>query len=139
MSDNKTQKNADSVHAFLETIENQQKLQDSQQLLKMMQSVSGEKPAMWGPSIIGFGEYHYKYDSGREGDFMRIGFSPRKSNISVYIMPGFSDYQVLMDKLGKHKLGKSCLYINKLADVDLDVLQELMVQSLEDMKKKYGP
>ncbi|WP_395373500.1 DUF1801 domain-containing protein [Marinicella sp. W31] len=139
MSENKTQKNAASVQAFLETVEHKQKLEDSQQLLHMMQAVSGEEPAMWGPSIIGFGEYHYKYDSGREGDFMRIGFSPRKSNISIYIIPGFSPYQDLMDKLGKHKLGKSCLYINKLADVDQDVLKELMARSLDDMKKKYGP
>jgi len=139
MSENKTKKNQESVQTFLDTIENAQKKADSEQILQMMQEASGEPPAMWGPTIIGFGEYHYKYDSGREGDFMRIGFSPRKNNLSLYIMPGFSNYQPLLDQLGKHKLGKSCLYINKLDDIDTDVLKQLMDRSLEDMKKKYGP
>ena len=139
MSDNKTQKNDDSVRAFLDTIEHAGKKADSELILDMMHKATGKPAKMWGKTIVGFDEYHYRYDSGREGDFMRIGFSPRKSNLSIYIMPGFSEYQDLLDKLGKHKIGKSCLYVNRLSDVDQDVLQELMERSLEDMKKKYGP
>ena len=93
---------------------------------------------MWGSSIVGFGRYHYKYDSGREGDFMKVGFSPRKQNISLYIMTGFDRYEELMAKLGKFKTGKSCLYINKLADVDEDVLTELITISYDLMTEKYG-
>lgn len=93
---------------------------------------------MWGPSIVGFGEYHYKYESGREGDFLITGFSPRKSALTIYIMPGFARYEALMDKLGKHRTGKSCLYINRLDDVDLSVLEELVTRSVEYMTEKYG-
>ena len=92
---------------------------------------------MWGPAIVGFGQYHYRYDSGREGDFMRTGFSPRKANMAVYIMPGYSDHSAILARLGKHKSGKSCLNINKLADVDLDVLEELIRAGLADMAEKY--
>lgn len=93
---------------------------------------------MWGPSIVGFGEYHYKYESGREGDFLITGFSPRKSALTIYIMPGFARYEALMAKLGKHRTGKSCLYINRLDDVDLSVLEELVTRSVEYMTEKYG-
>ena len=93
---------------------------------------------MWGPSIVGYGEYHYKYDSGREGDFLITGFSPRKQALTVYIMPGFSQYDDLMTKLGKYKTGRSCLYINKLEDIDLKVLETLIKKSAAYMKKKYG-
>lgn len=93
---------------------------------------------MWGPSIVGFGEYHYKYESGREGDFLITGFSPRKSALTIYIMPGFTRYEALMEKLGKHRTGKSCLYINRLDDVDLSVLEELVTRSVEYMTEKYG-
>lgn len=93
---------------------------------------------MWGPSIVGFGEYRYKYESGREGDFLITGFSPRKSALTIYIMPGFARYEALMDKLGKHRTGKSCLYINRLDDVDLSVLEELVTCSVEYMTEKYG-
>ena len=93
---------------------------------------------MWGTSIVGFGEYHYKYESGREGDFLITGFSPRKSAFTIYIMPGFARYEALMDKLGKHRTGKSCLYINRLDDVDLSVLEELVTRSVEYMTEKYG-
>ena len=93
---------------------------------------------MWGASIIGYGEYHYKYDSGREGDFLMTGFSPRKQNISLYIMMGFSKFDALLSKLGKHKLGKSCLYINKLADIDEKILKEIIRLSFEQMKEKYN-
>ena len=103
----------------------------------MMQEATGCEPKMWGASMIGFGSYHYKYDSGREGDFMLVGFAPRKSNISVYIIPGFSDYESELEKLGKHKTGKSCLYINKLEEVDKNVLQHLISDSVVRMRKKY--
>ncbi|MCO5207271.1 MAG: DUF1801 domain-containing protein, partial [Anaerolineae bacterium] len=95
--------------------------------------VTGEPGALWGTSIVGFGTYHYKYASGREGDWFVTGFSPRKQNMTLYIMPGFEQYNDLLSKLGKHKTGKSCLYINKLDDVDLDVLRELVAQSADYM------
>ncbi len=92
---------------------------------------------MWGPTIVGYGQYHYTYDSGRQGDFLATGFSPRKSNLSIYIMPGYADFQTILDRLGKHKIGKSCLYINKLVDVDLDVLAELIRAGLADLAAKW--
>ncbi len=98
-----------------------------------MEEVTGEKGKMWGDSIIGFGSYRYTYASGREGDWMLVGFSPRKQNITLYIMSGFDNYQNLLDKLGKHKTGKSCLYINKTEDVDMDVLRHLVKQSVDHM------
>ena len=101
-----------------------------------MEQITKEKPKMWGSSIVGFGSYHYKGESGREGDWMLIGFSPRKQNITLYIMPGFERYPGLMKKLGKHSTGKSCLYIKRLSDVDVDVLKELMTESLKVMKKQ---
>lgn len=97
----------------------------------MMERITGEKPKMWGSSIVGFGDVHYKYESGREGDWFGVGFSPRKTSLTLYIMPGFSEYRPLMAKLGKFKTGKSCLYINKLSDVDHDVLEELIAKSYE--------
>jgi hypothetical protein len=135
---NKTQANENSVADFLEKVEPQKRKEDAFTLLKIMEEISGEKAKMWGDSIIGYGTYHYKYESGREGDFLRIGFSPRKTALSLYIMSGFSSYEQLMKKLGKHKTGKACLYIKKLEDVDLAVLKELMKASLEYMKEKYG-
>ncbi len=92
---------------------------------------------MWGPSIVGYGRYHYRYKSGREGDFLATGFSPRKAALSIYIMPGYADFGDILSRLGKHKLGKSCLYVNKLADIDLDVLAELIRAGLEDLEKHW--
>jgi hypothetical protein len=135
---NKTTENDASVTAFLNTVEHDGKRSDAFRILEMMRSCTGEEPKMWGSSIVGFGRYHYKYDSGREGDFMKVGFSPRKQNISLYIMTGFDRYDALMDKLGKFKTGKSCLYINKLADVDEDVLKDLITTSYDLMTEKYG-
>ncbi|MBV7338085.1 DUF1801 domain-containing protein [Chloroflexi bacterium TSY] len=100
-----------------------------------MKEVTGEEPQMWGTSIIGFGSYHFKYASGREGDWMLVGFSPRKQNLTLYIMPGFENYDELLGNLGKHKTGKSCLYINKLADVDQGVLKKLVKQSVDHMRE----
>jgi hypothetical protein len=135
---NKTIENDSSVTAFLNAVEHEGKRTDAFQILELMRSCTGEEPKMWGSSIVGFGKYHYKYDSGREGDFMKVGFSPRKQNISLYIMTGFDRYDELMDKLGKFKTGKSCLYINKLADVDEDVLKDLITTSYDLMTEKYG-
>jgi len=113
MAENKTKATNTRVKDFLNTVEQDQKRADSFAILKMMEEASGEKAKMWGSSIIGFGTYHYKYDSGREGDFMRIGFSPRKQKIVLYLMTGATRDQELLQKLGKYKTGKSCLYINK--------------------------
>ncbi len=137
MAENKTKATKESVHAFINSIEDVQKRADSKAVMKMMQEVTKEKPRMWGPSIVGFGTYHYKYESGREGDAALTGFSPRKQALSVYIVPGFSKYAVLMKKLGKYKTGRSCLYIKKLEDVDQKVLKELVKQSVSSMRKKY--
>ena len=132
-AENKTKKTKASVEEFLNGVEHEGKRQDSFTILEMMRDVTGLEPVMWGPSIVGFGSYHYKYASGREGDMPVTGFYPRKQSLTLYIMPGFDAYESLLDKLGKHKLGKSCLYINKLADVDLDVLRELVTESVAAM------
>lgn len=130
MSDLKTQKNDASVTEFLEGVDDPHKRQDSYEILKMMQQITGKPPSMWGPSIIGFGSYHYKYASGREGDWFQIGFSPRKQNLTLYFMDGVGKYQELLGKLGKHSIGKGCLYIKKLEDVDLTVLKRMIAGSV---------
>ena len=117
MAENKTQKTGASVEDFIESVENKRRREDGFALLEIMKDVTGEEAEMWGPSIIGFGDYHYKYESGREGDFFLTGFSPRKQSLSLYIMAGFEEYDSLLGALGKHRKGASCLYINKLADV----------------------
>ncbi len=137
MSNNKTQATEASVIKFLTAVTPEQKRQDAFTLLEMMERLSGYQAKMWGPSIVGFGQYHYRYDSGREGDFMRIGFSPRKANISLYIITGLSRYPELLDQLGKHKTGKSCLYVNKLKDIKLNVLEQLISKELAYMAEKY--
>jgi hypothetical protein len=133
MAENKTRPTDASVTEFLNNIENERKRQDSFIILELMKEVSGYEPKMWGDSIVGFGEYHYQYASGREGDMFLTGFSPRKQNLTLYIMAGFDNYDTLLDQLGKHKTGKSCLYINKIADVDQAVLKELVKQSVQHM------
>lgn len=137
MAEMKTQETDASVDDFLDAVEPDRRRQDGRILCDLMSRVTGLEPKMWGPSIVGFGRYHYKYHSGREGDFFLTGFSPRKSALSVYIMPGFSEYADLMDQLGKHKTGRSCLYINKLDDVDLRTLEELIRRSVATMKSRY--
>ncbi len=129
MSDLKTKKNEASVEGFLQSVENDKRREDSFVVLDLMKEVTGEKPTMWGTSIVGFGSYHYKGASGREGDWMKVGFSPRKKSMTLYIMDGFGSYDALLQKLGKYKTGKSCLYINKLEDVDQAVLRKLVKQS----------
>ncbi len=137
MADLKTRKNRASVEKFLASVDNETRREDAFKVLELMEKITGEAPVMWGTAIVGFGSYHYKYASGREGDWMMVGFSPRKQNLAIYIMPGFSAYDELMEKLGKHKTGKSCLYINKLDDVHLPTLRKLVRESFRAMKKKY--
>ena len=138
MAENKTVKTGASVDEFMAGVENKRRREDGLVLLKMMRDVSGLEPEMWGPSIIGFGSYHYRYESGREGDMPLIGFSPRKQSLSLYIMSGFDEYDDLLGRLGKHRTGASCLYINKLADVDMGVLRELVSRSVEHMGAGSG-
>ena len=135
MAEMKTKLNNGDVHAFLNNIPDEKKRQDALTILKLMQDATDVKPRMWGDSIVGFGSYHYKYASGREGDWFLTGFSPRKQNLTLYIMPGFEKYEILLSKLGKHSIGKSCLYIKEMEDVDVDVLKELIKQSVEYMAK----
>nr|QEE18133.1 hypothetical protein DSAG12_03971 [Candidatus Prometheoarchaeum syntrophicum] len=137
MSDLKTKQTDKSVNEFLSKIEDPIKQKASRQILKIMKEVSKTDPKMWGESIIGFGNYHYKYATGREGDWMRIGFSPRKQYLTLYIMDGFDKYNELMEKLGKYKTGKSCLYIKKMQDIDINILKELMKESLLNMDKLF--
>jgi len=137
MSTKKTKKNDASVTDFLDNVTHPVKREDSLELLRMMKEITGVAPKMWGGSIVGFDEYHYVYASGREGDWPIVGFSPRKQNISLYIMPGFTRFEQLLEKLGKHKVSKSCLYINKLADVNKEILAEIITESVAVMRKKY--
>ena len=129
MAEMKTKQTEASVEDFLNLIEDNQKREDCFEIAKMMKQVTKKEPKMWGPSIIGFGSYHYKYESGREGDSLQIGFSPRKQNITLYILLGANHENPLLQKLGKHSTGKGCLYIKRLADVDKKVLQELIKES----------
>ncbi len=129
MAEMKTVQTEASVEDFLNLIENSQKREDCFEIVKMMKQVTKKEPKMWGPSIIGFGSYHYKYESGREGDSPQIGFSPRKQNITLYILSGADHENPLLQKLGKHSTSKVCLYIKRLADVDKKVLQELIKES----------
>jgi len=137
MAENKTKPTKLSVPAFIAAVTDATRRADAKALVKLMQSATGEKPKMWGPSIIGFGSYHYKYDSGREGDMPLIGFSPRKAATVLYNMSGFSGSESLRAKLGKHTTGKGCLYIKKLAEVDQKVLETLVVKSVGAMRARY--
>lgn len=139
MAENKTKQTSASVDAFLRKIKNKKRQEDSFVVLDLMKKLTKEQPKMWGPSIVGFGSYHYKYESGREGDMPVIGFSPRAQSMTIYIMPGFDQHDDLMSNLGKYKTGKSCLYINKLEDVDQKALVALMKESINHIKKKYKP
>ncbi|KAA3653201.1 MAG: DUF1801 domain-containing protein [Bacteroidetes bacterium] len=137
MAANKTQATTASVTDFIETVEHEQKKKDAYVLLELMTSITNEKGVLWGTNLIGFGNYHYKYESGREGDFFKVGFSPRKTAISIYIIPGFERYDELMQQLGKFKTGASCLYVNKLSDIDLTILKQLIEQSFAYMTAKH--
>lgn len=134
----KTIVNDASVNDFINTVSDEQKRNDSYKLLEIFSKITGEKPKMWGSSIIGFGQYHYKSErSNQEGDWPLTGFSPRKQNLTLYFMLGFDEYAGLLQKLGKHKISKGCLYINKLKDVDQSVLEDLVRKSFLAMKKEY--
>ena len=135
MAELKTKKNEASVTKFLDGVKDEKKREDSYIILKLMKQITKADPKMWGDSMIGFGSYHYKYASGREGDWFVTGFSPRKQSLTLYIMAGISKYPDLLKKLGKFKTGKGCLYINKIEDVDIKILKELIKQSVGYLKK----
>lgn len=137
MSELKTKRNDGDVRGYLESVANKRRREDALVMLELMREITGEPPEMWGSSIVGFGSYHYRYASGREGDWPIIGFAPRKQSLTLYIMPGFDRYEDLMAKLGKYKTGKSCLYINKLDDVNMETLKALIAESVEYMRRAY--
>ena len=137
MATNKTQVTAVDPDQFVAAIEHPTRRADAETLMALMRRATGCEPKMWGPSIVGFGRYHYVYDTGREGDSMLTGFSPRKANSAVYILPGYDDLGDDLALLGKHKKGKSCLNINKLDDVDLEVLERIVAESVERMRASY--
>ena len=134
---NKTVPTDVAVEDFIAAVTPERKQDEARQLDALFREVTGYAPRMWGPTIIGYGQYHYVYDSGREGDFLATGFSPRKAQHSIYVMPGYTDFSEILSRLGKHKIGKSCLYVNKLADIDLDVLAELIRAGLDDLDKRW--
>ncbi|NPD44023.1 MULTISPECIES: DUF1801 domain-containing protein [unclassified Lentimicrobium] len=129
----KTKLNDKDVIAFLEKIEDEKKRSDSFELLDLFTKITMAEPKMWGENIIGFGSYHYKYESGQEGQWFKIGFSPRKAKFSLYVMSGFDYLKPYLDQLGKHKIGKSCLYVNKLADIDKNILENLVLESFNHL------
>ncbi len=133
----KTSQNDSSVDAFIASVENERRRADAENLLTLFGRVTKLQPKMWGPSIIGYGRYEYRYDSGREGESLMTGFSPRKASMSIYIMPGYQDLSSMLARLGKHKTGKSCLYVNKLDDVDEAVLEEIIHFGLTYMRSNY--
>ncbi len=137
MSELKTKQNDADVEVFLGSVGNERRREDSFTVLDLMKRITGEEPRMWGAAIVGFGTYRYRYASGRSGEWPRIGFSPRKQSLTVYVMPGFSNHDELLSRLGKHRTGKSCLYINKLADIDMGVLEELIGSALDAMREKH--
>ncbi|MFQ5550608.1 MAG: DUF1801 domain-containing protein [Gemmatimonadales bacterium] len=138
MAELKTKPTAASVTAFLNGIEDVQRKKDCKTVQRIMKRATGKRAKMWGDSIVGFGSYHYKYESGREGDWFLTGFSPRKQALTLYIMAGFKRYEALMRKLGKYKTGGSCLYVKHLDDIDLDVLEDLVRLSAEHVSKNSG-
>jgi hypothetical protein len=136
MAENKTKQTKASVDKFISAIKDENIRKDCYTIIKIMESITKEEPKMWGPSIIGFGTYHYKYASGREGDICISGFSPRKQNLTIYLEPGFEKQKALLEKLGKHKTSKVCLYIKSLKDVDVKILKELIANSVNGLKEK---
>ncbi|MDP3748020.1 MAG: DUF1801 domain-containing protein [Phenylobacterium sp.] len=137
MAQNKTQPTAADVEAFLSAITPPARQADARAVSEIMHRVSGWPPTLWGPNIVGFGTYHYRYDSGREGDSLRVGFSPRKAALTLDIGGGFARHEELMARLGPHTTGKGCLYLKRLSDVDLSVLEELVAESLAYMRTAY--
>jgi hypothetical protein len=136
MAENKTKATLVDPQDFINQVDDEQKRKDAKELVRLMSDVTGKPPKMWGPTIVGFGKYHYKYESGREGEICMTGFSPRKPSLVLYLGPGLEDKD-LMARLGKHKTGKGCLYIKKLDDIDRTVLKKLVVKSVAEMRKRY--
>jgi len=137
MAEAKTKPTEIAVADFLKNVSDDQIREDCRSIIRLMESITGDKPKMWGPAIIGFGKYHYQYDSGRSGEICLAGFSPRKANITLYVLAGFPGQDELLQGLGKYKTGKSCLYIKKLSDVDIDVLGSLIKHSVNFLKDKH--
>jgi hypothetical protein len=137
MAETKTKPTAASVEMHIAAIANAQQRSDALALVALMQRATQHEPRMWGPSIVGFGSYHYQYASGHEGDAALAGFAVRKSEFAIYIVSGFEGQQDLLDRLGKHKTAKACLYVKRLADVDIQVLEELLARSVAEMKRRY--
>jgi hypothetical protein len=137
MAQLKTTPSKASVSAFLKAVPGDRRRADCQTLVKMMKRITRARPTMWGPSVVGFGRYHYRYESGREGDWFLAGFSPRKQALTVYVMAGFARFGPLLRKLGRHKKGAGCLYLRSLEDVDLAVLEELIAQSVRHLRRTY--
>lgn len=136
MSENKTKASDASVDAYLDAIEDPTRRTDCQALVRLMQTITRERPRMWGSSIVGFGSYHYGYESGREGDSCATGFSSRKTDISVYLMADFPGQEALLARLGKHKMGKACLSIRRLSDIEIGVLEQLVAGSVEAARER---
>ena len=136
MAENKTTLTKKDPIDFLAAVEHPVRRENAIEVMALMRKVSGVEPKMWGDSMIGFGQYHYKYDSGREGDCYIIGLLPRKANLTLYIMPGYQDLSAFLNRLGKYKIGKCCLYINKLSDIDMGVLEEVLVYGWDQMKHR---
>jgi hypothetical protein len=139
MAEQKTKPTAVSVEGFLNKVADAQQREDSFHLLKLMKDITGVEPKMWGPTMVGFGDYHYVYASGHEGDCFLTGFSPRKDSLSLYVTCDSAKFAPLMKKLGKYKAGKACLYVKRLSDIDLDVLRELIEINLKAMNAKWKP
>lgn len=139
MAKNKTTWTDASVTDFVEAVANEQQRRDSYRLIELMSGITGHEPEMWGPTIIGFGHYHYRYDSGHEGDAPLLGFSPRKAATSLYVFTGLDEHRHLLEGLGKYKIGKACIYAKKLSDIDEPTLVTLMKESVEYVQEKYGP
>jgi len=137
MAENKTQMTDADVAAYLAGVTPPGRARDAQALDQLFRDVTGYQPRMWGGAIIGYGQYHYTYASGRQGDFLATGYAPRKAALSIYIMPGYANFGPILDRLGKHKIGKSCLYVNKLADIDLDALADLIRAGLADLNSHW--
>jgi len=134
MAELKTQKNDASIEDFLQNVEHQTRRENSFEILELMRDITGEQGSMWGNSIVGFGDFSYTNSTRKEYKWFKTGFSPRKQSLTIYIMDGFEGYEDILSRLGKHKTGKSCMYINKLADVDREVLQELIIASVKHME-----
>ena len=138
MAELKTKPNNQSVEDFIDSVEPEWKRDDAREVLQLLKKITGQEPVMWGDSIVGFGNYRYKYKTGREGDWFLAGFSPRKTSMTIYMMGGFDGQEDLLQKLGKHKKSVGCLYVKKMADIDIKVLEQMTKLSIEKLKKRYA-